>query len=134
MLTKALLISPVLMLAACSSHFSGHYDTARPQVHYARDNSKMVKVNAVSATGNQCVDNFNFLRQAGDERYQDFSRQYITVGNGYTFLNRNKNIMDNDARRIYTMKLDMKLDTLCSRVNYAGYQVIQQKIKELHGI
>jgi len=134
MFSKVALISPIMLLAACSSSIPGHSDNARPLVHYARDSSKIITVNTIAATGNQCVDNFNFLRQAGDKNYQEFSHQYITVGEGYNFLNKNKKIMDGDARQVYTMKLDMKLDTLCSKVNYAGYRVVRQKIKELHGI
>jgi len=49
-------------------------------------------------------------------------------------LNVNKNIMDNDAKEVYTMSLEMKLDTLCSKVQYTGYSVVKGKIKELAGI
>lgn len=134
MFPKVSLISTVMLLAACSSSIPGQSSNARPLIHYAQNSSKIITVNSIASTGNQCVDNFNFLKQAGDQNYQEFSRQYITVGEGYDFLNKNKNIMDNDARQVYTMKLDMKLDTLCSKVNYTGYRVVQQKLKELKGI
>ncbi|WP_157737598.1 hypothetical protein [Kosakonia cowanii] len=134
MFLKAIFISPILLLAACSSPFMQHNDYEHPLVHYARNSSKIITINTVASTGNPCVDNFNFLRSAGDDRYPNFSDQYITIGNGYSFLNTNKKIMDKDARQVYTMKLDMKLDTLCSKVNYAGYQLVQKKMKELKNI
>lgn len=134
MLLRAIFITPVLLMTACSSNLSPHKSTSKPVIKYAKENSRIVPVNSISSSSNQCVDNFNFLRQAGDPKYNDFSKQYIKVGNGYNFLNVNKNIMDADAKEVYAMKLDMKLDTLCSKVNYAGYQVIRQKIKELGDI
>jgi len=133
MLLRIVPVIPLLFLAACSTGTVKH-TTATPTIKYAKDNSKIVPTSAVASSNNKCVDNFNFLRQAGDAHYQDYSRDYMKVGAGYSFLNVNKNIMEGDAKRVYTMKLDMKLDTLCSEVNYAGYQVIQQKIKELGGI
>ncbi|TBL65502.1 hypothetical protein [Hafnia paralvei] len=53
---------------------------------------------------------------------------------GYRFLNTNKNIMDEDAKKVYTMMLEMKLDTLCSKVQYSGYSIIKIKMKELSSI
>ena len=134
MLFRAVIISPVLLLAACSFPHSDRANIEKALISYARNNSKIISINPIPATGNLCVDNFNFLRQAGDDKYQDYSQKYIAVGNGYTFLNTNKNIMDKNAQEVYSMKLDMKLDTLCSKVNYAGYQVIHRKMKELSGI
>lgn len=133
MLFRAAVISPVLLLAACSFPHSDSAKTEKSLTNYARNNSKIISINPTPTTGNQCVDNFNFLRQAGHDKYQDYSQKYIAVGNGYTFLNKNKNIMDKNAQQVYSMNLDMKLDTLCSKVNYAGYQLIRSKIKELYG-
>lgn len=42
--------------------------------------------------------------------------------------------MGEDAKRIYTMNLDIKLDAICSEVSYISYQLIQKKIKELNNI
>ncbi|WP_380184353.1 hypothetical protein [Kalamiella sp. sgz302252] len=147
MLLRVLPIMAVVLLSACSSGTNKHAATKtsgetkqtaavnpQPVIKYSRGNSKIVPVNPVISSNNQCVDHFNFLRQAGEKKYHKYSQDYIKIGEGYSFLNVNKNIMDNDAKRVYTMKLDMKLDTLCSVVNYAGYKVIQEKIKELYDI
>lgn len=137
MLLRTTPLLSVIFLAACSSNAVKHTEAKRstaPTVKYAKYSSRIVPVNSVASSNNRCVDSFNFLRQAGDNKYQKYSRDYIKVGDGYTFLNVNKNIMGEDAKRVYTMKLDMKLDTLCSEVDYAGYQVIQQKVKALYGI
>lgn len=134
MLLRVIFITPVLLMTACSSNLFSVKPSPKPVVKYAKESSRIVPVKSISSSNNQCVDNFNFLRQASDPQYNVFSQQYIKVGNGYNFLNVNKNIMDADAKEIYTMKLDMKLETLCSKVNYAGYRVIRQKIKELGDI
>lgn len=101
---------------------------------YAANNSRIVPATAISSSNNVCVDRFNFLRQAGDDKYQKYSRDYVQIGDGYRFLATNKNIMSEDAKRVYSGTLEMKLDMLCSEVNYAGYQIIQQKIKSLSTI
>ena len=136
MLLRVIVIIPVLLLAACSTQSQSVKGKKQPNsvVQYINGNSKIVPINAIASSSNQCVDHFNFLRQVKDSKYQEFSRQYVEISNGYTFLNVNKNIMNSDAKEVFTMNLNMKLDTLCTKVNYTGFQVIQQKIKELIGV
>lgn len=138
---KAFPVVTVILLSACSSYNSGKLDSkninereATPAQKYAAGRSQLVPVNAIASSNNKCVDNFNFLRQSSSDRYQKYSQDYIKIGNGYTFLNTNKNIMGSDAKEVYTMKLDMKLDSLCNKVDYAGYQVIKDKMQSLQGI
>lgn len=143
MFLKLLPITSLLLMTACSS-YPGSNTTNRTAENqegdstqaekYSRGRSPLVPVNAIASSNNLCVDNFNFLRQAKSSQYQNYSQHYIKIGDGYKFLNTNKNIMGSDAKEVYTMELDMKLDTLCKKVNYAGYNVIKQKIKELYGI
>lgn len=134
MLLRAFIVTPILLVAACSANPLSHNPKPNTEIKYARGDSKIIPVNPIASSNNKCVDNFNFLRQAGDPGYQDYSRQYIKVGNGYTFLNTNKNIMDPNAREVYAMELDVKLSTLCSKVSYAGFNFIRQKITELKDI
>lgn len=141
MILKLIPIASLVFLAACSSSGAAHSPDNKavsknmtPSVKYASGRNSLTPVYAITSSNNSCVDNFNFLQRAGSEQYQKYSQDYIKIGNGYTFLNTNKNIMGDDAKAVYTMKLDMKLDTLCNRVNYAGYQVVKAKIKELYGI
>lgn len=138
---KAFPVVTVILLSACSSYNSGKLDSkninereATPAQKYAAGRSQLAPVNAIASSNNKCVDNFNFLRQSSSDRYQKYSQDYIKIGNGYTFLNTNKNIMGSDAKEVYTMKLDMKLDSLCNKVDYAGYQVIKDKMQSLQGI
>lgn len=137
MLLRAAPLLTVFVLAACSTTPVKNNATKQnpsPAVKYEKNNSRIVPVNPVASSNNQCVDYFNFLRQAGNDKYQKYSREYILIGDGYTFLNTNKNIMNSDAKRVYSNALDMKLNTLCSEVNYTGFQVIQQKINALSSV
>lgn len=137
MLLRLVPVASVLFIVACSSTTTRNVSTQKtsaPVIKYAQNNSKIVPTNAIASSNNLCVDHFNFLRQAGDDKYQKFSRDYVQIGDGYRFLSTNKNIMNGDAKRVYTNTLDIKLTTLCSEVNYAGFQVIQQKINALSGI
>ncbi|WP_367300394.1 hypothetical protein [Hafnia alvei] len=137
MLLRSIPLLSFIFLAACSANSVKHASvkqSPKPTIKYAQNNSRIVPVNAVASSNNLCVDHFNFLRQAGDDKYQKYSRDYIQIGDGYSFLNTNKNIMNGDAKRLYSNTLDMKLNTLCSEVNYAGFKVIQQKINALSNI
>lgn len=90
--------------------------------------------NTIVSSSNPCVDNFNFLREAGSDSYHRYSTDYVKIGNGYNFLSQNRNIMGKDARQVYNMNLDVKLDTLCNKVGYASFGVIKNKLKDLDGI
>lgn len=133
MYLKFIPIVSVFFLASCSSGTNTH-TTDKPIVRYFKESSAIVPVNSVASTSNTCVDNFNFLRRAGDSEYDRLSKNYIKVNDEFNFLRVNKNIMGEDAKRIYTMNLDIKLDAICSEVSYISYQLIQKKIKELSNI
>lgn len=134
MYLKSVVIVSILLLTACSSG-TANRTANKPVIKYAQENSTITPVKSVESTSNVCVDNFNFLRRAGDpQQYSKLSSDYIEVNNGYVFLRENKNIMGEDAKRIYAMTLDIKRDTICSAVNFASYQLIQKKIKELSNI
>jgi len=135
MLSKIVLMSSLVLLSACSQGNKLLNDRANGSFagKYTKT-STLVPINSIQSSQNICVDNFNFLRSAKSDKYQDYSRDYIKVGSGYTFLNVNKNIMGNDAKEVYTMNLDMKLDTLCTKVKYSSYQFIRGKILELSSI
>ncbi|EEQ2185680.1 hypothetical protein QSD79_003765 [Escherichia coli] len=127
----------ILLLSACSTGAPKNVaTTARetPSVEYSDGKSKITPVKPVASSQNTCVDRFNFLRHAGDDKYQKYSKDYIEIGNGFNFLSENKDIMDADARRVFTNTLDMKLKTLCSDVNYAGFTLVQRKIHALSNI
>lgn len=101
---------------------------------YQERRSSLLSGVTITSTNNTCVDHFNFLRESKSEQYSKYTKDYGDLGKGYRFLNVNKNIMDEDAKKIYTMALDMKLNTLCSKVQYTGYSVVKEKIKSLSGI
>lgn len=125
-------------LAACSSSpapTKKSTPTTTPQAaKYAQQKKTSMLGTPVPSTNNQCVDHFNFLKEQKTQDYATYSSNYSIIGSEYRFLNTNKNIMDEDARNIYQMSLDMKLNTLCAKVQYSGYQLIQNKIKQLNNI
>ncbi|HEO9694312.1 TPA: hypothetical protein QIM62_004838 [Klebsiella aerogenes] len=141
MVLKQLPVISLAFLVACSPHGGNNAavnslvkNKKTPTERYISKKNPLTPVNSISSSNNRCVDDFNFLRLTGSKQYQKYSHDYVKIGDGYKFLNQNKNIMGGDAKDVYTMKLDVKLDTLCTRVNYEGYQVIKEKIKELYGI
>lgn len=138
MLFKLLALSSLVFLTACSNGFFNKTGNAdRSNASFAGGYTKkspLVPVNTIASSNNLCVDNFNFLRQARSNDYPKYSENYIKIGSGYTFLNVNKNIMGKDARDVYAMSLETKLDKLCSRVKYTSYQIVIDKISELDSI
>lgn len=130
-------LAMMLLLSACSTDAPkhvAHSASTSPSVEYSDGKSKITPVRPFASSRNTCVDRFNFLRQAGDDRYQKYSKDYIEIGKGFNFLSANRDIMDTDARRVFTNTLDMKLKTLCSDVNYAGFTLVQHKISALSNI
>ncbi|TBL78906.1 hypothetical protein EYY94_01490 [Obesumbacterium proteus] len=147
--SKLLILGSICLLAACSTQPSkkpqssnhktaaattGYTNTNTPTDNYIAKRSANLTGITLASTNNVCVDHFNFLRETQASQYQKYTKDYGDIGKGYRFLNVNKNIMDNDAKEVYTMSLEMKLDTLCSKVQYTGYSVVKGKIKELAGI
>lgn len=141
MASRAVFISSLIFfVSACSSSPVTHPVTATqaakqkdtPASKYAE--RSVLPSNTIASSSDPCVDNFNFLREAGSDSYQVYSKDYVKIGNGYNFLGQNKNIMGNDARQVYNMNLDVKLDTLCNKVKYASFGIIKNKIKDFDGI
>ncbi|HGJ5856017.1 hypothetical protein [Arsenophonus nasoniae] len=88
----------------------------------------------IASSNNECVDRFNFLKEANSGEYQQYSNAYNKISRDYTFLNINKNIMDKDSKELLSMTLSTKLDTLCSKVQFSGFQSIKEKVKLLSSI
>ncbi|MGL4214791.1 MAG: hypothetical protein ACRCSA_17705 [Morganella morganii] len=88
----------------------------------------------IASTRNACVDGFNFLKGVNQNQFDNFSADYSKINQNYTFLNVNKEIMDKDSKELLTMTLNKKLDTLCTKVQYAGFIGVKDKIKALSDI
>ncbi|WP_202301496.1 hypothetical protein [Dryocola clanedunensis] len=139
-----LLLGSVFLLSACSapskkapsaaSATTGYQSTNTPTDKYIAKRVTTLAGFTLASSNNVCVDHFNFLKEAQSNNYPKYTKDYGDIGKGYRFLNINKNIMDKDAKDVYTMMLEMKLDTLCTKVQYSGYAVVKDKIKELSSI
>lgn len=128
----AIFLGCVSSLVACTSPVSQTRvmsDADKPKAQ--QDRSTMLGGGAVASTNNLCIDNLNFIKDNDNEKYNSFSEEYALIGEGYHFLKINKNIMGNEAKNIYTMSLDMKLDALCSKVHFSAYKLVKRKINEL---
>ncbi|ETO41107.1 hypothetical protein [Morganella sp. EGD-HP17] len=88
----------------------------------------------ITSTNNACVDGFNFLKGLNQGQFDNFSADYSKINQNYTFLNINKEIMDKDSKELLTMTLNKKLDTLCAKVQYAGFTGVKDRLKALSGI
>ncbi|EKN4184246.1 hypothetical protein NTJ16_003385 [Yersinia ruckeri] len=147
-LLNILLLGAMGLLTACSSQpikrtynnhntaaaTTGYKNISAPADNYIARHADSLMGFTLASSNNTCVDHFNFLREAKSNQYKEYSKDYGDIGKGYRFLNTNKNIMDNDAKEVYTMMLEMKLDTLCSKIQYTGYSVIKAKMGELSHI
>ncbi|HCR3333871.1 TPA: hypothetical protein ON523_003650 [Morganella morganii] len=88
----------------------------------------------IASTRNACVDGFNFLKGLNEGLFADYSGNYNRINQNYTFLNVNKEIMDKDSKELLSMTLNKKLDTLCTKVQFAGFMGVKEKIKALNDI
>ncbi|WP_368938348.1 hypothetical protein [Morganella morganii] len=85
----------------------------------------------IASTRNACVDGFNFLKGFNQEQFDKFSSHYSKINQNYIFLNVNKEIMDKDSKELLSMTLNKKLDTLCAKVQYAGFIGVKERLKTL---
>ncbi|MGL4724686.1 MAG: hypothetical protein ACRCWW_09325 [Scandinavium sp.] len=133
-------VSCVFLLSACSLTAPKSKSTATAQSgkssasargSYVTRTSPFFDGIVIASTNNQCIDQFNFIKGTNLDTYKNYSTDYSKIGDGYRFLNINQNIMGREAKEVYTMQLDMKLDTLCSKVHYTSFQIVKEKMKVL---
>lgn len=130
MQSKLLVVGITVFLSACSAKSSVSTSGSKAQQDYIAKKSELYTNGVtVPSTSNPCVDQFTFLKGTSIDEYNNYSRSYTKLGDGFRFLNVNKKIMNPDAKEVYTMKLEVKLDTLCSKLEYSGYQVVKERIK-----
>lgn len=140
-LKKILFLTMFSLLSACSNHDQNNVRVADAN---ALQNAAIADANAMppaegvmfggkttQSSNSLCIDYLNLIKKNHDKDYAQYADEYTVIGDGYDFFNRNKNIMDKDARAMYRMALEMKLHTLCSRVQYSAYKLIRNKISEL---
>ncbi|WP_367299651.1 hypothetical protein [Hafnia alvei] len=143
------LIGTTFLLSGCSSsnkenqNYRGDeleydYFYANSQLTPTEENtppkSSIVGGHSYSSTNNKCMDNYNFLREEKSSQYPKYAENYNKITDGFKFLNSNKNIMDKDAKKVYTMELKMKLETLCSKIQYSSFILVNEKRKNLSEI
>jgi len=101
---------------------------------YARNKQMLSQGIVIASTHNSCVDSFNFLKGLNQGQFDNYSADYGKINQNYTFLNINKEIIDKDSKELLSMTLNKKLDTLCAKVQYAGFIGVKDRLKVLSGI
>ncbi|XTZ38009.1 hypothetical protein ACQYRI_19020 [Salmonella enterica] len=134
-------VTTISMLAACSTNTakksappSANKNGQTAKESYVERKSPFFSSIIISSTNNECIDQFNFIRGNKTDTYKLYSADYAKIGDGYRFLTINQNIMGKEAKEVYTMQLDLKLDTLCSKAHYTSYQIIKDKMRLLANI
>jgi len=130
----------VLLLSACAGNKNSPKERVSaasvsnanaPQGVAAERKSPFFDGIVIASTNNACIDKFNFIRGTDTSTYKNYSDDYSKIGEGYKFLNIN---MGQEAKEIYTMQLDLKLDTLCAKAHYTSYQIVKEKVRNLANI
>ncbi|MTC35185.1 hypothetical protein GKR67_14735 [Providencia alcalifaciens] len=101
---------------------------------YAQNKQSISQGIVIASTRNACVDSFNFLKGLNQGQFDNYSADYNKINQNYTFLNINKEIMDKDSKELLSMTLNKKLDTLCAKVQYAGFIGVKDRLKALSDI
>lgn len=133
-------ITVSLLLTACSSPMK-QTRSATPEVvgnraaeSYVSKKQELYRGVTIASSSNACVDGFYFLKGLNEPQYSQYSRGYTQINQDYTFLSTNKEIMDKDSKEFLSMALSRKMDTLCAKVQYAGFVGVKEKVKALSGI
>ncbi|GAB1439406.1 hypothetical protein MASR2M36_21770 [Providencia sp.] len=101
---------------------------------YAQNKQSISQGIVIASTRNACVDSFNFLKGLNQRQFDNYSADYSKINQNYTFLNINKEIMDKDSKELLSMTLNKKLDTLCTKVQYASFIGVKDRLKALSEI
>lgn len=91
-------------------------------------NSSVVKSKFGVTTGAGCLEALSFLMKEEPTKYNDLAAAYHDIAEGYRFLDENSSIMEPDAREMYSMSLSMRNDVLCSKLKFAGFQLLKDKM------
>lgn len=136
--SKAFIVSAgcIFLLTACAggSPNSNKKTAKTAKENYVERKSPFFDGIVIASTNNPCIDQFTFIRGNKIDTYNNYSADYAKIGDGYRFLNVNQHIMGKEAKEVYTMQLDLKLDTLCSKAHYTSYQIIKEKMRNLANI
>lgn len=126
-----------LLLTACAAP-AKKIQSATPAVDgnkaaesYVNKKQSLYRGITIASTNNACVDGFNFLKGVNQPQYSQYSNYYTQINQDFTFLSTNKEIMDKDAKEFLSMALSKKMDTLCAKVQYAGFIGVKDKVKAL---
>ncbi|WP_275273054.1 hypothetical protein, partial [Pantoea ananatis] len=80
----AILSFSVLIISGCATG-NGIATSAGSKNHnaqvsnYINDKTSLTYGNAIPASGNICIDQFNFLKQSGSQKYSIYTQQYDRI-------------------------------------------------------
>lgn len=95
---------------------------------------KLLPKEIMPSSTNSCIDDMTLLKQTSYNIYLDRVKQYSELMNEYHFLRRNSEIMDKDTKQYLSDILDVKRDTLCSKIKFNVFQSIKKKAAALTAI
>lgn len=128
----------VATLAGCSG-MSARKTALTPEKTVAETSNqntdvKLLPKEIIPSSTNSCVDDMTLLKQTNYNTYLDRVKQYGELMNEYHFLRRNSEIMDRDTKQYLSDILEVKKDTLCSKIKFNVFQSIKKKAATLTAI
>ncbi len=83
------------------------------------------------STNDQCVNNFAVIKKLNANEFGVFRGQFEQINGMYSFLEQNRNILDNDPKQLISLELDSKLKMVCARVRNTAFNEVQAKVNHL---
>lgn len=128
----------VTILAGCSG-MSSRKAALTPEKTVAETSNqntdvKLLPKEITPSSTNSCVDDITLLKQTNYNTYLDRVKQYGELMNEYHFLRRNSEIMDRDTKQYLSDILEVKKETLCSKIKFNVFQSIKEKAATLTAI
>ncbi len=140
---KAIKIITLSLLVTALAGCSGLSRKPSPQAPQAETTAETVSANTetkllpkeiIPSSTNTCIDDMTLLKQTSHDLYLDRVKQYSELMNEYHFLRRNSEIMDKDTKQYLSDILEVKRDTLCSKIKFNVFQSIKKKTAALTAI
>ena len=86
------------------------------------------------STNDQCVNNFSMVKKLNANDFTVFRGQFDKINDMYSFLEQNRNILDEDPKQLISLELDSKLKMVCARVRNTAFNEVQNKVNYLSRI
>ncbi len=112
-------------LSGCNNHSDNFLDSQNNR------NVIISKIDIFKEKQLQCLDQIEVLKVHVPNKSDEFIRDYKRIIEQQVFLIQNIEVMDKDSFVYLSSSLQMKLETLCNKIEFTNFTVTKQRTQAL---